>query len=276
MTQAEMTGTLKQIMKRAMPGFYRRLQQARQHYALYRLAQRLRPVEEAVVSANGLEVQSGPFRGMKYINRAMGSALLPKLLGSYEAELHGAIEKAILKQFARVVNIGCGEGYYAVGLARRVPHARVWAFDTDGAARAACRKLAELNGVADRVHIEGACGPEELRKLTAEPTLVVCDCEGYEMELLAAANFSQPHACEIIVELHDSMDATISQTILGRFSATHEAKVFEQTARDLRAYPGLHNLTAEQQRLGVEEFRPAGIRWAYFVPRQATAAATGG
>jgi SAM-dependent methyltransferase len=276
MTQAEMTGTLKQMMKRTMPGIYRRLQQTRQHYALYRLAQRLRPVEEAVVSATGLEVQSGPFRGMKYINRAMGSALLPKLVGSYEAELHGAIETAITKQFARVVNIGCGEGYYAVGLARRVPQARVWAFDTDSAARAACRKLAELNGVAERVHIAGACGPAELRELTAEPGLVVCDCEGYELELLAAPNFAQADACEIIVELHDSMDATISKTILGRFSATHEAEVFEQKARDPRAYPGLHHLTAEQQRLAVDEFRPAGIRWAYFVPRHTTAAATGG
>jgi hypothetical protein len=267
---------LKRIVRQTMPGFYRRLQQTRQHYALYRLGRKLRPVEEAVVAANGLAVQSGPFRGMKYINRAMGSALLPKLLGSYEAELHGAIEKAIVKQFTRAVNIGCGEGYYAVGLARRMPHARVWAFDIDGAARAACRKLAELNGVAERVHIEGACGPEELRKLTAERTLVVCDCEGYEMELLAPGNFAQPQACEIIVELHDSIDATISGTILARFSATHEAEVFEQTARDSSAYPGVRHLSAEQQRLAMDEFRPAGIRWAYFVPRQATAAATGG
>ncbi len=262
-----MTSTLKRIVKRTMPGFYRRLQQTRQHYALYRLGRRLRPVEEAVVAANGLAVQSGPFRGMKYIQRSMGSALLPKLAGSYEAELHGAMASAIAKQFERVVNIGCGEGYYAVGLARRLPLARVWAFDTDGPARAACRKLAEENGVAERVQVEGACGSEELRKLTAEPALVVCDCEGYEMDLLAPANFAQPRACEIIVELHYSINAEISGTILARFSATHEAEVYEQTARDPRAYAGLNSLSTKQQRLAMDEFRPAGIRWAYLRPR---------
>lgn len=143
----------------------------------------------------------------------------------------------------------------------------MWAFDTDGAARAACRKLAEQNGVTERVQIEGACGPEELRKLTAEPTLVVCDCEGYEVELLALANISRPQACEIIVELHDSMDTTISGTILAQFSATHEAEVYEQTTRDPRAYAGLSSLSAEQQRLAVDEFRPSGIKWAYLRPR---------
>jgi SAM-dependent methyltransferase len=250
-----------------MPGFYRRLQQTRKNYALYRLVRRMRPVEEAVMAANGLAVQSGPFRGMKYVSRSMGSALLPKLVGCYEAELHGAIAAAIAKQFARVVNIGCGEGYYAVGLARRLPQAHVWAFDTDGAARAACRELAEQNGVAERVQIAGACGPQELRELTAEPALVVCDCEGYELELLAPGNFSQPQACAIIVELHDSIDATISGTILARFSATHEAEVYEQAERDARAYPGLNSLGAEQRRLAVDEFRPAGIKWAYLRPR---------
>ncbi|MBI3483875.1 MAG: methyltransferase [Acidobacteria bacterium] len=258
---------LKRIVKRTMPEFYRRLQQTRQHYALYRLGRRLRPVEVAVVAANGLAVQSGPFRGMKYIKRAMGSALLPKLVGSYEAELYGAMETAIARDFERVVNIGCGEGYYAVGLARRLPQARVWAFDTDGAARTACQKLAKENGVAERVQIEGACGPEELRKLTAEPALVVCDCEGYELELLTPENIAQPRACEIIVELHDSVDATISKTILARFSATHQAQVYEQTTRDPRAYPGLNGLSAEHQRLAMDEFRPAGIRWAYLRPR---------
>ncbi|MBI3663831.1 MAG: methyltransferase [Acidobacteria bacterium] len=268
-----MTGTLKRIVKRTLPGLYRRLQQTRQHYALRRLGRRLRPVEEAVVGAQGLVVQSGPFRGMAYINRALGSMILPKLVGSYESELHGAIEMAIAKGFERVVNIGCGEGYYAVGLARRLPRARVWAFDTDGAARSACRKLAEQNGVAERVQIQGACGPEELRKLTVEPALVVCDCEGYELALLVPTNFSQPRACEIIVELHDAMDAKISETILARFAATHAAEAYEQTARDPRAYPGLHGLSAEHQLLAVDEFRSAGIRWAYLVPKQTGVAA---
>lgn len=39
----------------------------------------------------GLVVLTGPFSGMQYIDRAHGSAYLPKLLGSYEHELNSLL-----------------------------------------------------------------------------------------------------------------------------------------------------------------------------------------
>src|SRR5947209_15685441 len=79
----------------------------------------------------GLVVQNGPFTGMQYVERSIGSSLMPKLLGSYEANLQPVIEEIIRRAPATIVNVGCGEGYYAVGLARRLPHARVYAFEAD-------------------------------------------------------------------------------------------------------------------------------------------------
>ena len=52
-----------------------------------------------------------------------------------------------------VVNIGCAEGYYAVGMAGRMPDTRVDAFDIDPAAQRACGELAARRGVADRVRV---------------------------------------------------------------------------------------------------------------------------
>jgi hypothetical protein len=43
--------------------------------------------------------------------------------GCYEHELHGEIEQLVTRGFDAVLNIGCGEGYYAIGLARRMPTA---------------------------------------------------------------------------------------------------------------------------------------------------------
>ena len=65
-------------------------------------------------------VLSGPFAGMAMLPESSwgDGDLAPKLLGCYEAELHPAIAKAISRKPKNIVNIGCAEGYYAVGMAR--------------------------------------------------------------------------------------------------------------------------------------------------------------
>src|SRR5207253_2384293 len=88
--------------------------------------------------AHGLVVENGPFAGMKYLDRVEHGDLPPKLIGCYEAELHEVILCIAGRPYQRVVNVGCGEGYYAVGLARLLPAARVYAFDLSEVARALC------------------------------------------------------------------------------------------------------------------------------------------
>jgi hypothetical protein len=71
----------------------------------------------------GDKVHLGPFRGMTMIFRQndMISAFVPRLLGFYEQDLHQQVEAAIERGYGAVATIGCAEGYYAVGLARRMP-----------------------------------------------------------------------------------------------------------------------------------------------------------
>ena len=70
-----------------------------------------------LLAASRATVQTGPFAGMKYVCQSTG-ALCPKLLGCYESELHPAIAKAISRQPKNIINVGCAEGYYAIGMAR--------------------------------------------------------------------------------------------------------------------------------------------------------------
>ena len=72
--------------------------------------------------------QSGPFAGMSCISEAICSSLVPKLLGSYESELHQVLNQILETDYQNVIDIGCAEGYYAVGLALRLPNARVYAW----------------------------------------------------------------------------------------------------------------------------------------------------
>src|SRR3989344_7241810 len=49
-------------------------------------------------------VASGPFEGMKYVKDSVGSRLLPKLLGTYELELHPTIEKVCRESFDTIID----------------------------------------------------------------------------------------------------------------------------------------------------------------------------
>jgi ribosomal protein L11 methylase PrmA len=75
----------------------------------------------------------------------------PKWLGAYEAELADIVEAIIKHGHSRILNIGCAEGYYAVGLALRDRASEVFAFDIDPISRVQTHRLARLNEVSDQV-----------------------------------------------------------------------------------------------------------------------------
>ena len=102
-----------------------------------------------------------------------------------------------------MLNIGCAEGYYAVGLARAMPRARSLAFDTNPKAQAACKQLAAKNGVSDRVTVGGLFSPSDFADYVDESTLVFCDIEGAELELLDPALAPALESLDLIVESHE-------------------------------------------------------------------------
>ena len=80
-------------------------------------------IQNTIIQKCGTVVQSGPFKGMQFVSHSSEGCHVPKLLGSYEQELHVHIEAAIARGYGHVVNIGVAERYYAVGLAIRMPTA---------------------------------------------------------------------------------------------------------------------------------------------------------
>ncbi|MEX2407736.1 MAG: hypothetical protein WD489_01385, partial [Rhodovibrionaceae bacterium] len=148
-------------------------------------------ISNTLVQQAGKSVQGGPFKGMEFLGSVTEGCTAPKLLGCYESELQPHIKGAIRRGYDRVVNIGSAEGYYAVGMALRLPEAEVRAYDIDEKAQAACRKLAERNGVSARVKIGGEFRGEDFDALAEEGgrNLVLCDIEGAERDLLDPDRF---------------------------------------------------------------------------------------
>jgi precorrin-6B methylase 2 len=218
-----------------------------------------------VASKNNLVVPDGPFVGMRSINVSAGSSIVPKLIGSYEAELHDTIRELACRGYERVVNIGCGEGYYAVGLARLLPAAHVFALDSESAARTLCHSLAELNEVAERVTIMGQCTPTGLQELAQPGTLIFCDCEGGELELLDPVAVPNLSRCDILVEMHDFLRPETSATLETRFRSTHTTRVIPQSSRDPQAYPILESFSEFDRLLCLCEHRPGSTPWGLFL-----------
>lgn len=173
----------------------------------------------------GGAVYSGPFKGMKLTDEAMADNSSPHMLGSYESELHPAIERVIAQGYERILNIGCSFGYYSIGLALRMPHVKVDAFDISDAARKKCRDMAALNGVSDRVTVSGEFHGEDFVKYTKQKTLAFVDIEAHELELLDPVKFPALREIDVIVELHDLAIPTISKTVTERFLPSHDCEI---------------------------------------------------
>lgn len=266
MNQQKVRQQIKRFLSAVAPEAASNWHEVRHRRHIRRFEQRmgLPEMTQAFITEHGLSVLSGPFAGMVYVPQATGSALMPKLLGSYESELHGVIAQIMATDYAAIIDIGCAEGYYANGLAMRLPSARVYAFDIDPEAQALCKEMARLNSVEERVTVLGECQPGDLNALITGRSLLICDCEGYESELLQPALAPAMAQADILVELHDQVQPGLTPLVLGRFRETHSTTMITATERNADHFPQLRFSDADKRRLAVSEFRPAGQQWAFF------------
>lgn len=193
-------------------------------YRLLRLVALHRTVviQQKLLATWGPVVQDGPFAGMKLAPGVKEGSYIPKLLGCYECGLHNEWMRILRHGYDSIVNIGCADGYYAVGLARLLPGTRVFGYDLSPEALASCRQLAELNGVASRLQLSGEFHGKDFARHTDRNTLIICDIEGAERELLDPARFHNLRSMDLLVELHESTQHHTDTLIESRFAATHD------------------------------------------------------
>ncbi len=237
------------------------------------LKQRIVFNNEAIKSVSpDFVVKHGTFKGMQCLQNIIDGCTFPKLLGSYERELHPILEKICKANYKEIVNIGCAEGYYAVGLAMRNPAAKVYAYDTDRKAIRQCREMARLNGVDKRIISGSFCGPETLKTIPfTEKGLIFCDCEGFEKELFTKETIPFLSNCDLIIEVHDFVDITISSHIRQLFEQSHDIEVIE-SVDDIKKAHTYHYKELEQydlatRRFLLAEYRPCIMEWFYITAK---------
>lgn len=218
-------------------------------------------------------VLSGPFKGMTYEElEAAGSALHPKLAGCYEQELHPYIEEAISRSPTRVIDVGSAEGYYAVGLAMRLPESTVSAYDTDQRAASLCQQMAAANGVSARVTVEGHCGEEELIALQGSRCLVWSDCESYESTLFSDPVVRALAESDVMIETHDFIEPFTTRRLVERFKASHKTTVIHTVPDQARPFAYqpecLAGFDVASRTELMAEQRPAPMHWLWCKSRR--------
>lgn len=221
-----------------------------------------------------LVVKHGPFQGLRYpLAKAAGSLIFPKLLGSYERELQDIIEQQIRLGFKRVIDIGCAEGYYAIGLARRLPDAEIVAFDINPDAQLLCRKMQSLNEVGSRMDVRGECTRNSLEQLLSqvESTLILCDCEGYEKVLFDRELIPSLRRHTLLIETHDVFDLSITPHLKSLFCETHRidsiVSVDDVQKVHEYQYPELQSYSLEARFLLLAEYRKSAMEWLLISPK---------
>ncbi len=228
---------------------------------------RSRAIANLLLRNHGAKILGGPFAGMDYVGTATEGALAPRLLGSYESELHPAIARFAAGDFDCVVDVGCAEGYYAVGLARLMPAVTVYAYDIVEAARLACAELAGKNGVADRVVVRETFTPTGFEEFADRRCLVMMDVEGAEDDLLRPDLSPALARMSLIVETHDVYRPGVLDRVTERFSATHDIQRLNQQGKSVPLPDWLAAQGHLDHLIAVWEWRVRPTPWLVMTPK---------
>ena len=220
-------------------------------------------IQNTWLQSQGTEVFHGPLIGLDFLRQSTEGCHLAKLLGSYEQPLQPFIEAAIQAQYSLILNIGCAEGYYAVGMARRMPATRVLAFDLDLNAQRVCTELIAKNKVTDRVTVGALFKPADFAQHMGQKVLVLCDIEGAERELLDPVNAPALLGMDVIVESHECLIPGITELLINRFKESHQITLVQDNGqRQLPPMPAwFNNLAHLDQLLATWEWRSGATPW---------------
>ena len=256
----------KRWMAAAAPESFTAVQSARARAHSHRLIREwgLLELNHKLIDRYGPSVRSGPFAGMVLTAMPRKEHLGPFLLGTYESELHPWLERIVGGRFSHLLDVGAKFGYYAVGLARRMPGSPVVAFDTDRWARSATREMAGANRVPN-VTPTGFCSPRWLDRHLLDGAFILSDCEGYERELFLSARTASLDTATLLIETHEDAAAGVATALRERFGRTHtvEAAVAGPRMPDAGL---LEFLNPQEAEAAVREHR-GPQEWLLFTPR---------
>jgi len=226
-----------------------------------------RYAQSLVARSTNNVVTGGPFQGLRLPEKLRGDDRGSRLLGFYEQEIQSLLVEACAQRPDLIINVGCADGYYAVGLAMLNPTSRVVAYDIDPVAQSTCRSACDINAVTN-VDVKGLCEAKELTALAESATspFILLDCEGGERDLLLSNPYQFSRA-RLLVECHDFLDANITKDLIAKFAVSHFVKIISQGARNPFEHPLTQGWPENLLWQLISENRPQRMHWMSLTPK---------
>ena len=213
-------------------------------------------------------VARGPFKGMKYFTiRSDGSHNYSKVLGTYETELYPFIYDAISNNPNTIINIGAGDGYYSIGFSLLFPDAKIIAYENTNHEQIMHKDTSILNNITN-CELRGLCTQDQLLEMDIDnKTLIICDCEGYELQIFTDDLFNKFSNFNAIIETHDFINPYITETLAKLFKKNGYIVYIIESIKD-REKINLYNLNELKELNPDDKFnllkeRPDGMKWLY-------------
>ena len=236
-----MVGKLKQLFKRTFPGVAFQIYRHRCRQVFERFAPFQATVKAKLYPAGSpVKVLSGPFAGMLYVDEVVWGCITPKWLGTYELELHPVVAEIARQGYQTIIDVGSAEGYYAVGMARLLPHAMVKAFDTERLGRMQLGRLSALNGTTARIAIGERFVPTASPDPSGGNTLLISDIEGFEQPLLDPLRHPVLLCYDLLVEVHGFAGFSAAEVLAqlrNRFTGSHQIREIRERRRSVDDCP---------------------------------------
>jgi hypothetical protein len=217
-------------------------------------------------------ISYGVFKGMNIVpeftwNKADVGAMI---LGLYEKEVIQVLEK---NPGSTLINLGAGDGYYAIGGVVSGLFQNSIAFEMNPNSRKVIREGLKLNSATNKVRILGEAHKDFWKSLQLPPEmlhgcLVLSDIEGGEFEIFDRPAFEYFKSSIIIIEIHDwvAEGSEKLKDLVFSSEKTHRAEEIRTTGRDLSAIPEVATFSDSDRWLLCSEGRPILMRWLVFYP----------
>jgi hypothetical protein len=209
-----------------------------------------------LLNSIGNRVYSGPFSGLG-IPDSIGERLtVPEILGLYESCMHKYILKTVNNKLNTIMVIGANYGYYVTGLNYLCNPEKIFAFEMDENFHPYIKEWSSHNSLAAPV-VSGKADIQLFESITEPIDFIICDCEGYEIELLNPGRFDWQKESIILVELHPFYRKNLMSTIIKNFKDSHNIEIFEDDFSENRKIENLSKAFNYKTRIDLQPYH----RW---------------
>lgn len=231
-----------------------------------------------IIKISKSKIMNGHYKNTYFLNKSHWSKFdhASKLLGLYEEQVQDLIvntqRKNNLKNF---INIGCAEGYHALGLIKNNFFDKSICYEISEVARNILKENLKKNNIENKVKIRGEANSNQIKKdlenLTIEETLFLIDIEGNEFKLFSDNDFNFLKKGFFIIEDHNFMvrNHTLKDNFYSSIKKYFNVSIIQNGSRnpfDLNIN-FMNELNDDSRFLILSECRSQKMNWIFLSPK---------